>query len=105
MADSTIPGRAETLEVLRFMGDSEPMLMLTGSDDGYGTRWTMHGQQVQPGIARYLTEAGYIADSGPTEFGARRLVLTAAGAEFLREGNLWWSELSLLQKIRIKLFG
>lgn len=100
-----IPSRAETLEVLRLMGEHEPILMLTGDEDGYGTRWTIHGQQIQPGIARYLMDAGHIADSGATEFGARKLALTEAGAEFRSDGIRWWAGLNLLEKLRVRIFG
>ena len=67
---SPIPSRAETLKVLRLMGDYDHLLMLTGSEDGYGTRWTLGGQQVQPGIARYLMDSrtgnpnGYLYSGG-----------------------------------------
>ena len=42
-ASSKIPRRAETLQVLRLIGERQPLLMLSGSDDGYGTRWTLGG--------------------------------------------------------------
>lgn len=105
MSADAIPSRAETLEILQFMGDHEPILMLKGDDDGYGTRWTVHGQQIQPGIARYLMEAGYVADTGATEFGARKLTLTPAGTTFRNDGVRWWKSLNLLEKIRIRIFG
>lgn len=102
---ASIPNRAETLKVLRLMGEHAPILMLSGSDDGYGTRWTLHGQQVQPAIARYLMESGFVAESGRTEFGARTLALTDAGARFRAEGARWWASLGALQKLRVTLFG
>ena len=83
---SPIPNRVETLRVLRLMGDYEPLLMLAGSDDGYGTRWTLGGQQVQPAIARYLMETGFVAEEGKTQFGARTLALTADGVRFRERG-------------------
>ncbi len=104
-APEAIPNPAETLKVLRLMGEYEPILMLTGSDDGYGTRWTLHGQQVQPVIARYLMDTGFVAEKGKTEFGARRLALTDAGSRFRSEGLRWWAGLGLLQKLKITLFG
>jgi hypothetical protein len=104
-ATRPIPNRAETLEVLRLMGDFEAVLMLSGDADGFGTRWTLHGEQVQPGIARYLMDEGFIADSGATELGARKLALTAAGRQFREDGTLWWAGLKLLQRIRIKILG
>lgn len=100
-----IPNRAETLKVLRLMGEHAPILMLTGSEDGYGTRWTLHGMQVQPAIARYLMDAGFIAESGRTEFGARKLVLTETGTRFRGVGVRWWSGLGVLQKLKVMLFG
>lgn len=100
-----IPNRAETLKVLRLMGNHAPILMLAGDDDGYGTRWTLHGQQVQPAIARYLMKTGFVADSGPTEMGARRLGLTERGAKFRADGVEWWNSLSLFQKLKIMLLG
>ena len=102
---SAIPNRVETLRVLRLMGDYEPLLMLVGSDDGYGTRWTLGGQQVQPAIARYLMETGFIAENGRTQFGARTLALTADGMRFRERGILWWNELSLFQKLKATLLG
>ena len=102
---SDIPSRAETLKVLRLMGNYEPILMLTGSDDGYGTRWTLGGQQVQPAIARYLMDAGYVAENGKTQFGARRLALTADGRDFRKRGVAWWAGLSVLQKLKVTFLG
>lgn len=104
-AKNDIPSRAETLKVLRLMGDHAPILMLSGDADGYGTRWTLHGQQVQPAIARYLMKTGFVADSGATEFGARKLALTPRGSRFRDDGVAWWASLSLLQKLKITLLG
>jgi hypothetical protein len=104
-ATTTIPNRAETLEVLRLLRDNEPILMLSGDGEGYGTRWTIFGQQIQPAIARYLMKEGFIAESGTTEFGAKKLTLTSAGAEFRQDGMSWWSGLSILQKIKTTIFG
>jgi hypothetical protein len=81
------------------------MLMLRGSDDGYGTRWVLDGQQVPPGIARFLADAGFIADQGATEFGARRLLLTEDGLRFMEKGIVWWASLGLLERLRVTLFG
>ncbi|WP_153145691.1 hypothetical protein [Dechloromonas sp. H13] len=102
---STIPNRLETLRVLRLMGDYEPILMLTGSDDGYGTRWTLSGQQVQPAIARYLMETGFVTETGKTQFGARKLALTVDGKRFRDNGVRWWDSLSLLEKLKVTLLG
>lgn len=104
MLSDVIPHRAETLQILRLLG-VEPILMLSGDDEGYGSRWTLSGQQIQPAIARYLMEAGFISDIGKTEFGARQLGLTESGREFLQKGLKWWSELSWLQKVRVTLLG
>ena len=82
MDPATIPQRAQTLQVLRLMGPFEPILMLTGDDEGYGSRWTLSGEQVQPAIARFLMESGFIASIGKTEFGAIKLALTEKGSEF-----------------------
>lgn len=101
----SIPNRAQTLEVLRHMGTYRPLLMLPGYHDGYGTRWVIDGQQVLPGIAKYLMEAGYVADSGATEFGARRLMLTESGKRFRANGIRWWQSLGFLQRLGIRLFG
>ena len=105
MPPSTVPSRAETLQILRLMGDFEPILMLTGDEEGYGSRWTLSGQQVQPAIARFLLESGFIADSGKTEFGAIKLALTEKGSEFREKGLAWWVELNFLQKLKIMLLG
>lgn len=104
MLPSSIPHRAETLQVLRLIV-SEPILMLTGDDDGCGSRWTISGQQVQPAIARYLMESGFVVDVGQTEFGARKLELSESGSLFREKGLHWWSGLNLLQKFRVTLFG
>ncbi len=87
------------------MGNHEPMLMLVGDADDYGTRWTLGGQQVEPAIARYLMNEGFIAEMGVTEFGARKLGLTASGTQFCYEGIAWWSSLGMLQKLKIVLLG
>ena len=100
-----IPNRAQTLEVLRLMGKNRPMLMLCGEDDGYGTRWLLDGQEVLPGIAKYLMHAGLIAEAGATEFGARRLRLTDSGARALANGVLWWQGLGFLQRLKITILG
>ena len=100
-----IPSRAETLKVLRFMGNYAPILMLGDDPDGYGTRWTIDGHPVQPAIARYLMESELVADSGATELGARKLALTESGIEFRKDGLLWWNGLSLLQKLQVLISG
>lgn len=100
-----IPDRVETLRVLRLMGDYEPLLMLVGSADGYGTRWTLGGQQVQPAIARYLMEAGYVEVNGRTQLGARTLTLTADGRDFRERGMAWWAGLSAFQKLKVTFLG
>lgn len=100
-----IPGRSEILELMRLMGRYAPVIMLGGDNDGYGARWTLHGHEVQPGIARYLMEQGYLADSGATELGARRLVLTAAGIRFRDEGIAWWNSLGVFEKLKVRIFG
>ena len=104
MFPAAIPHRAETLQVLRLI-INEPILMLSGDDEGYGSRWTIGGQQVQPAIARYLMESGFVAGIGKTEFGARQLGLTTTGNQFREKGLNWWSGLSLLQKMRVTLLG
>lgn len=101
---TSIPNRAETLKVLRMMGDYAPILMLGGTDD-CGTRWVLHGQPVQPAIARYLMRLAFIEESGQTEFGARTLALTPRGARFREDGVAWWSGLSWFQKLWVTLFG
>jgi hypothetical protein len=105
MYPASIPQRAETLQILRLMGNYEPMLMLSGDDEGYGSRWTVAGQQVQPAIARYLMESGFVAEIGKTEFGARKLALTETGSQLREKGLSWWADLSLLQKLKVTLFG
>jgi hypothetical protein len=102
---TVIPNRAQTLELLRLMGNYRPILMLPGDDDGYGTRWVLDGQQVQPGIARFLMDGGYIADAGATEFGARKLMLTDSGKRFRENGVLWWQNLGFFQRLKTMLFG
>lgn len=104
-ASSKVPRRAETLQVLRLIGERQPLLMLVGSDDGFGTRWTLGGQQVQPGIARYLMEEGFVCERGRTEFGARRLLLTAAGVSFRDRGIAWWRGLSWWEKLGVVVLG
>jgi hypothetical protein len=102
---SLIPCRAQTLDVLRHMGAYRPMLMLRGSDDGYGTRWLLDGMQVQPGIAMYLMNGGFIVDSGATEFGARKLTLTESGKRLRDNGVIWWESLGYLERLRVTIFG
>lgn len=102
---TVIPDRAYTLMILRVMDRREPMLMLIGDDDGFGTRWTLHGQQVEPAIARYLMDEGFIAEFGKTEFGARKLALTEAGTAFFRDGDRWWKKLKWLQRLWVRVFG
>ena len=102
---SSIPNRADTLRVLRAISGRQPVLMLAGSEDGYGTRWTLGGQQVQPAIARYLMDAGFIAESGKTQFGARTLTLTDAGVSFRERGMAWWASLSFLEKLKVTVLG
>ena len=100
-----IPSRAETLKVLRLMGEYAPILMLAGDKDGYGARWTIDGHPVQPAIARYLMQSKLVVDSGATDLGARKLALTEAGAQFRKAGLLWWNSLSLLQKMGVMIRG
>jgi hypothetical protein len=103
--NTPIPNRAQTLEVLRLMGSFRPILMLPGDDDGYGSRWLLDGQQVPPAIAKYLIDAGYVADDGATEFGARKLALTDSGRRFRDNGLRWWAGLGLLQRLKIIILG
>ena len=105
MLPRTVPRRAETLQVLRLISDLEPLLMLSGADDGYGSRWTLAGQQIQPAIARYLMESGFVAEVGKTEFGARQLGLTESGCAFRERGIRWWNSLGLLEKLKVMLLG
>ncbi len=100
-----IPDPAQTLKVLTLMGKHAPILMLRGDDDGFGTRWTLHGQQVQPVIAQFLMQSNYLVDTGPTEMGARQLQLTEAGIKFRVAGQNWWDSLGFLQKLKVRLFG
>ena len=102
---SPIPSRAQTLDVLRHMGTYRPMLMLRGSDDGYGTRWLLDGMQVQPGIAMYLMNGDFLVDSGATEFGARKLTLTESGKRLRDNGVIWWESLGYLERLRVTIFG
>lgn len=87
------------------MGPQRPMLMLKGDEDGYGTRWLVEGQQVQPAIASYLMDAGFVSDAGATELGARRLFLTEVGLRFRDNGLRWWRSLGWLERIKVMLFG
>lgn len=100
-----IPNRTETLKVLRLLGDYRPMLMLRGDSDGYGARWTIDGQQIQPAIATWLMQSNFIADSGATEMGARKLTLTESGVRFRADGLEWWTRLGLLEKLKIHILG
>jgi hypothetical protein len=100
-----IPGRAETLGILRLMTEGHPMLMLGGKPRDFGTRWVLDGQQVQPAIASYLIEGGYIRATGRTEFGAIVLEMTPSGVGFRQAGQRWWASLNLLQKLRVLFFG
>jgi hypothetical protein len=103
--NASIPNRAETLKVLRLMGDYLPMLMLRGDSDGFGARWTIDGQEIQPAIATYLMKSSFIADSGATEMGARTLTLTESGTRFRTDGLAWWAGLGFLEKLKIVVFG
>lgn len=100
-----MPNRAETLKVLRLMGDYQPILMLRGDTDGYGARWIIDGQQIQPAIAGYLMKSDFIADSGATEMGARKLTLTEAGIRFRTDGLAWWAGLGLFEKLKVVVLG
>jgi len=100
-----IPRRAQTLEVLRLIRPQRPLLMLPGDDDGYGTRWLLDGEQVPPAIAKYLMRGGFVADTGATESGARRLELTASGHRLRENGLRWWHSLSFLERLRVRIFG
>ncbi|HZX33544.1 MAG TPA: hypothetical protein VFF03_19490 [Rhodocyclaceae bacterium] len=102
---TSIPNRAETLRVLRMMGDYAPILMLGSDGDDVGTRWLLHGHPIQPAIARYLMRLQFVEDSGHTEFGARTLALTPRGIRFREDGVAWWSGLSWFQKLWVTVFG
>ena len=104
-AESPVPYRAETIKVLSLMGKYAPILMLSGDADGYGARWSVQGHPVEPAIARYLMELKYVVDTGATEMGARRLALTESGAQFRKDGLRWWSELNLLQRLKVRIVG
>lgn len=104
-ATKSIPHRAQTLQVLRLIETHRPLLMLAGDDDGYGTRWVLDGEQVQPAIAKYLMNEGFIAENGATGFGAKKLTLTEAGSRFRDNGVRWWKSLGLLEKLKITVLG
>ena len=101
----TIPTRAQTLAVLRLMGSYRPILMLPGSEDGGGRRWLLDGQQVLPGIAKYLMNFGFVADTGATDLGARKLALTEAGRRLRDNGLRWWQSLTTLQRLHVIVLG
>ena len=105
MHPATVPLRAETLQVLRLIGEFEPILMLSGDKDGFGTRWTLSGQEVQPAIARFLMESGFLEQTGKTELGANKLTLTDKGRDFREKGQQWWADQNFLQKLKITLLG
>ncbi|MBU1362872.1 MAG: hypothetical protein KKE51_03495 [Gammaproteobacteria bacterium] len=105
MHSEEIPQRAETLQVLRLISDLEPILMLGGNENGYGERWTLSGQEVQPAIAQFLMNSGFIAEAGETELGAVKLTLTEKGCEFRDRGLAWWAELNFLEKLKVTVFG
>ena len=100
-----IPYRADTLRVLRLVGPREPLLMLSGDQDGYGTRWTLGGQEVEPAIAGYLMTEGFVHETGVTELGVRVMSLTPLGRQVRDEGLQWWSQLNFLQRLSARLFG
>ncbi len=104
MDNTIIPGQAQTLQILDLLEHS-PILMLSGDKDGYGTRWTLSGDQVPPAIAEFLMQAGYIEETGKTGLGAHILKLTDKGRQFRADGRRWWSQLGWLQKLKITLFG
>lgn len=99
------PQRADMLRMLRLVSEAEPLLMLKGSSDGYGTRWILSGQQVEPAIVRFLVEHQFIVEAGVTELGARRMALTAAGEKFRADGIAWWAELGFLARLKVTLLG
>lgn len=102
---SPIPNRAQTLDVLLLMGRHRPVIMLQGSDDGAGTRWALDGQQVQPVIIKYLMQAGFVAETRKTSFGARELTITESGRRFREKGVIWWKSLGHFQRMKVRLFG
>lgn len=102
---TAIPNRAQTLKLLRLMGDHAPILHLRGEADGYGERWTLHGAEVPPAIAGWLMQSGYVADAGATEMGAHRLLLTPDGIAFRADGLRWWAQLGPVAKLRVIVFG
>jgi len=102
---SFIPERAQTLQVLRLIEKHRPLLMLPDEEYGFGILWVLDGQQVQPAIAKYLMKAGFVADNGATEFGARILTLTDTGRRFRDDGMRWWKSLGWLQRLKITLLG
>ncbi len=104
MHSSTIPGQAQTLQILRLL-DKQPILMLTGDADGFGTRWMLSGQEISPAIARFLMESSYLAETGKTGLGARILNLTEEGKDFRIKGLAWWASLSWLEKLKITVLG
>lgn len=99
-----IPNRPAVLNVLRRM-DRQPILMLGSDEHDYGARWTLDGQEIEPAIARYLMEEGYVAAMGVTDMGARIFGLTPSGRAFRQDGIVWWSGLRLLQKLKAILSG
>ena len=102
---AAIPHRAQTLAVLRLMGDREPILMLGEAADICGTRWMLDGVEVPPAIAKYLLREGYIAKAAVTELGAQCLMITAAGKAFRAAGLRWWRRIGWLGRLRVWICG
>lgn len=100
-----IPQRADTLRIMQLISPAEPILMLKGGSDDYGTRWTLSGQQIEPSIVRFLQDHAYLMESGKTEFGALRLCLSPAGVRFRDEGIVWWQSLGWWQRLKVVLLG
>ena len=50
-------------------------------------------------------DSNLVVESGMTEMGARKLAPTESGAEFRKDGLLWWASLGLFQKLKILVTG
>lgn len=101
----SVPHPAHTLDVLLMMGSFRPIMMLPGANDGGGARWLIDGQPIQPAIVKFLMAYGFVAETGITEFGARKLTITGSGQRFREKGVNWWNQLGLVQQLKIRLFG
>lgn len=94
--------RGLVLDALSLMADGRQIRVFGGSALGI----CLDGMPIAP-VFHFLLHFGYIRPLKPAQGETIPLSygLTKKGYDFWQDGRRWWRSLSLIQKIKVRLFG